>query len=122
MRPRDGLEVARLPKGGEVRTNTLQASRTARLVAVAILGVLFTMLRLGMTPAGASVHAHGTSTPTCDGFTATIVGTSGNDTISGTPGDDVIVARGGADGVKGRGGNDGMCGNGRPAPPRGGGG
>src|SRR5204863_5454090 len=111
MRPREGPEVARLPKGGEVRTHTLQQSRTARLAAVAILGVLFTMARLGMTPAGASVR-HTSTTPTCHGFAATIVGTSGNDTIDGTSGDDVIVAKGGADVVFGHGGDDVICGNG----------
>jgi Ca2+-binding RTX toxin-like protein len=108
----DDYEVARLPKGGEVRTNTLQTSKTARLVAVAVLGVLFTMVRLGMTPAGASVQKHSTLAPTCDGLTATIVGTSGNDTLVGTPGNDVIVAKRGADVVDGHGGNDVICGNG----------
>ena len=103
--------MARLPKGDEVRTHTLQQSRTLRLVAVAILGVLFTMLRLGMSPAGASIR-HTTTTPTCHGFVATIVGTSGDDTITGTAGPDVIVARGGNDVVHGGGGNDVICGGG----------
>ena len=94
-----------------MRTHTLQQSRTLRLVAVAILGVLFTMLRLGMSPAGASVR-HTTTTPTCHGFVATIVGTSGDDTITGTAGPDVIVARGGNDVVHGGGGNDVICGGG----------
>ena len=67
-------EVARPPKGDEVQTTTLQTSKTARLVAVGIMGVFFTMLRLGTTPAGASVHRHAASDgPTCGGVAATIV-------------------------------------------------
>lgn len=46
----------------------------------------------------------------CDGLTATIVGTSGNDSIFGTPGDDVIVGLGGDDLISGEGGNDRICG------------
>src|SRR5436190_505436 len=90
----------------------MQSSKTARLLAVGILGVLFTMLRLGMTTAGAAT-VHGASHgPTCDGQTATIVGSSSGDTLHGTSGDDVIVAKGGNDIVKGRGGDDVICGKG----------
>ncbi|MDH5237955.1 MAG: CAP domain-containing protein [Acidimicrobiia bacterium] len=46
---------------------------------------------------------------TCDGRTATIVGTAGNDMINGTAGPDVIVAFGGNDLIKGWGGNDVIC-------------
>ena len=42
---------------------------------------------------------------TCNGRTATIVGTAGNDTISGTSGPDVIAALGGNDVVRGLGDN-----------------
>ena len=52
-----------------------------------------------------------TRTPVkCKGRTATIVGTSGNDTIEGTPGDDVIHGLSGRDKIYGRGGNDIICG------------
>lgn len=48
--------------------------------------------------------------PTCDGQTATIVGTEGDDRIRGTSGVDVIVGLGGNDRIAGRGGNDIVCG------------
>ncbi len=48
----------------------------------------------------------------CDSITATITGTSGDDTLIGTPGDDVINGRGGNDIINGRGGNDIICGRG----------
>jgi hypothetical protein len=48
---------------------------------------------------------------TCEGQTATIVGTSGNDNnIVGTSGRDVIAALGGNDRVRSLGGNDLVCG------------
>ena len=45
----------------------------------------------------------------CDGHTATILGTPGADVMRGTPGRDVIVARGGDDVIDGLGGNDVIC-------------
>ncbi|MFN2506760.1 MAG: calcium-binding protein [Acidimicrobiales bacterium] len=48
---------------------------------------------------------------TCDGLTATIRGTAGNDTIFGTPGNDVIVGGSGHDIISGGGGDDVICGN-----------
>ena len=48
--------------------------------------------------------------PTCKGKTATIIGTSGNDTITGTPGPDVIIGLAGNDTIDGKGGNDTICG------------
>lgn len=45
----------------------------------------------------------------CSGLTATLVGTSGNDSIRGTRGNDVIVARAGTDTIRGLGGNDVIC-------------
>jgi len=46
----------------------------------------------------------------CDGKTATTIGTAGADTLWGTPGSDVIVALGGNDSVRGLGGADTICG------------
>ncbi len=48
---------------------------------------------------------------TCHGATATIVGTSGDDTLIGTAGRDVIVGLAGDDLIRGLGGNDVICGN-----------
>ena len=45
----------------------------------------------------------------CDGFPASIVGTSGDDVIEGTTGDDVIMGRAGNDIINGNGGNDIIC-------------
>ncbi len=47
---------------------------------------------------------------TCQGKTATHVGTAGPDTIVGTPGNDVISGRGGDDLIKGLAGDDIVCG------------
>ncbi len=53
-----------------------------------------------------------TSTPSsCNGLTATIVGSEANDVIHGTNGNDVIVGAGGKDTIYGNGGNDTICGN-----------
>jgi subtilisin-like proprotein convertase family protein len=48
--------------------------------------------------------------PECNGRTATITGTSGDETLTGTRGPDVIVALEGNDVVRGGGGNDVICG------------
>lgn len=50
------------------------------------------------------------SKATCDGLTATKVGTNGNDVITGTSGRDVIAGLGGNDTIRGLGGNDLICG------------
>lgn len=47
--------------------------------------------------------------PTCQGKTATIVGTKGDDRLRGTGGKDVIVSRGGDDDIGAGGGNDLVC-------------
>jgi uncharacterized delta-60 repeat protein len=52
----------------------------------------------------------GTSSATCHGRRATIVGTPRGETIAGTSRDDVIAALGGNDLVFGRGGHDLICG------------
>jgi Ca2+-binding RTX toxin-like protein len=49
------------------------------------------------------------ATPTCDGRTATIVGTDGPDHLTGTPHQDVIVAFGGDDTIDGAGSADIVC-------------
>ena len=46
----------------------------------------------------------------CQGETATIMGTSGDDVLRGTPGRDVIMGLGGNDRIFGLGGNDLICG------------
>ena len=48
---------------------------------------------------------------TCNGRTATIVGTAGNDILNGTAGDDVIAGLGGDDTINGLDGNDVLCGD-----------
>jgi Ca2+-binding RTX toxin-like protein len=47
----------------------------------------------------------------CDGQTATIVGTDGDDVLIGTLGPDVIVGLNGNDLLRGVGGDDLLCGN-----------
>jgi len=47
---------------------------------------------------------------TCEGETATITGTNGNNDITGTSGDDVIAGLGGNDRIRALGGNDIVCG------------
>ncbi len=47
--------------------------------------------------------------PTCNGKTATIIGTEDNDLLTGTDGDDVIVALGGNDLILSRAGDDTVC-------------
>ena len=46
----------------------------------------------------------------CDGLTATIIGTSGNDVITGTKGVDIIAGLNGNDVISGLGGRDRICG------------
>jgi hypothetical protein len=50
-------------------------------------------------------------TNSCQGLSATIIGTTGNDIINGTAGVDVIVGLAGDDTIYGLGGNDIICGN-----------
>jgi hypothetical protein len=52
--------------------------------------------------------------PTCNGQTATMVGTGANNVLDGTPGRDVIVGLGGADTINGNGGDDVICGGDGP--------
>lgn len=78
-------------------------TRCTTLLAAGLLAVTCFVAR----PAAAIVRA---SSPSCHGFTATIVGTRRDDLLNGTPGNDVVVARGGNDVVRGRGGDDIVCG------------
>ncbi len=84
----------------------MNALRTrSALVALALLSSVLVL-------APRSLEAQ--QTHTCDGLTATIVGTDSADRIFGTEGDDVIVGLDGNDVIRGLGGNDTICGdNGR---------
>lgn len=64
--------------------------------------IISTLFAIAAAPAGAQDL-------TCDGLTATIVGTEGDDRLVGTPGDDVIIAGGGDDLVIGGDGDDTIC-------------
>lgn len=66
------------------------------------------------TSAGFQVNVLNSVTPaTCRGVTATIVGTTGNDTLTGTAGPDVIVGLGGDDIINSGDGADIICGGAR---------
>jgi Ca2+-binding RTX toxin-like protein len=59
--------------------------------------------------AAANTHA---GVARCDGRSATIVGTDGNDTLDGTAGPDVIAGLSGNDTIQGVGAGDAICGDG----------
>lgn len=65
---------------------------------------------LGLLAALTATTAAAQTTFICDGLTATIVGTPGNDVLTGTPGDDVIAGLQGNDVISGGGGEDVICG------------
>ncbi len=75
-----------------------------RALVVATLSIVLA----GVPLAAPAVHA---APPTCEGKSATIVGTSGADTLEGTSKRDVIVGLAGDDVINGRGGDDLICGN-----------
>lgn len=79
----------------------ITVSRVWRSVAAMLTVAL---LCFGIAPAGAQ------SVRVCDGLTATIVGTPGDDLLTGTPGPDVIAALQGDDLIWGLGGDDVICG------------
>ncbi|HLF70834.1 MAG TPA: hypothetical protein VI759_01590 [Dehalococcoidia bacterium] len=62
--------------------------------------------RIRFTPPGAPPPPTGS----CNGVSATIVGTAAGETINGTSGNDVIAGLGGDDTINGLGGNDLICG------------
>lgn len=68
-----------------------------------LAGVLLTST-LGLPAAAAGA-------PTCGGLTATIVGTTKDDTLVGTAGPDVIAGLGGQDRIDGAAGDDRICGD-----------
>ena len=75
--------------------------------------ILIATLSIAALVAAALTIAVGGQTrpnPTCDGETATILGTNGPERIVGTPGNDVIVGLGGSDRIEGAGGHDVICG------------
>jgi Ca2+-binding RTX toxin-like protein len=77
---------------------------TTRFVFALSISVLTSVLvGIATTPQTASF--------TCNGVSASIVGTPGDDVIVGTNGDDVISGRGGNDTIVGEGGSDVICGN-----------
>ena len=72
-------------------------------------GVLWWAAAVAVASLSFVVSARAEPGLTCDGVTATISGTTGDDQLVGTPGRDVIVARGGNDTIRGEGGNDLIC-------------
>jgi len=64
----------------------------------------------GLIQADRALQAVPLTPVTCNGLTATIVGTPGKDIIHGTPGRDIIRGRGGNDIIRGLDGNDVICG------------
>lgn len=77
-------------------------------LATGLLAGSMTLVGVALAaPAGVALAA---VEHTCDGLTATLVGTDGKDTLIGTPGPDVIVGLGEVDVIKGKGGADVICG------------
>ena len=85
--------------------------RTLRVVGAVVAAMVLAAPVAAMDRRQVEDAPQQTTLLTCEGWTATIVGTKSNDKIVGTPGKDVIVALGGRDRVRGRGGNDVICGN-----------
>jgi Ca2+-binding RTX toxin-like protein len=64
----------------------------------------------GLIQADRALQAVSRTPVTCQGLTATIVGTPGPDVIYGTPGRDIIQGGGGNDVIRGLEGDDELCG------------
>jgi RNA polymerase sigma factor (sigma-70 family) len=62
------------------------------------------------TPSPTATATPTATSATCEGLSATIVGTNGADVLQGTGGDDIIAGLGGDDLLRGHGGNDVLCG------------
>jgi Ca2+-binding RTX toxin-like protein len=105
--------------GGGTTTTSGGATTTTLGATTTTMGATTTTSVVTTTSSTTTTVATTTSTSTtvpvpttCDGATATIVGTAGGDTITGTPGNDVISAGAGNDTVNGGGGDDVICGGG----------
>jgi CSLREA domain-containing protein len=100
--------------GGPTRTIALDPSgRAVNLVPPSVCASAEGTDQRGTArPIGLSCDAgaYEAALPSCNGVTATLVGTEGADKLSGTPGADVIVALGGKDTVRGLAGKDRLCG------------
>lgn len=77
---------------------------------VALVAAALVLLAAAGASLDLSAPATG-ATPTCEGRTATVVGTPGADVITGTSKPDVIVGLAGDDTIDGQGGDDVVCGN-----------
>lgn len=82
---------------------TTSSARFRTLAGVFAAGAMLATVLV--VPAGAQAGA------TCDGVTATIVGTNGADVLVGTDGPDVIAGLGGNDRIDGLDGDDVICGD-----------
>jgi Ca2+-binding RTX toxin-like protein len=100
-------------------TNSKVNQITLRIQAT-IIGVLLvsmvwvvlpsTLTTMSLPPLPTAAFATVGGGVTCEGETATIVGTNGNNDITGTSGNDVIAGLGGNDRIRALGGNDIVCG------------
>lgn len=77
---------------------------------VALVATVLVLLAAVGTGLSLSTPATG-ATSTCEGRTATVVGSPGDDVIMGTAKPDVIVGLGGDDMIDGQAGDDVICGN-----------
>ncbi len=88
-----------------MKHNLMQQKKPGWRKLTAVVGASTLLATLAVTsPAGAQNSIR------CQGETATLVGTDGNDTLTGTAGRDVIVGLAGDDIIRGLGGNDLVCG------------
>ena len=76
------------------------------LIAISLLSAAVLVAPAGVSPSAAAVSAANS----CEGRTATLVGTAGPDVLIGTSGPDVIAALEGDDQISGREGDDVVCG------------
>ena len=79
---------------------------SAKTLTLSVLIVAAVSIAAAVITSGSTAR----QTFTCNGETATIVGTAGHDLIVGTPGDDVIVGLDGNDHLHGGAGIDVICG------------
>ena len=79
------------------------------MVAMTVLGTGGPITAFATTNTNTTSDADGDAT--CNGLTATTVGTSGSDNLNGTEGPDVIAGLDGHDMIDGVGGDDVICGD-----------